>query len=242
MKTFNILAVGMVLAVLVTSCKKDVGCEKGNGKTTSEVRQISGFTGVESTISANVFLEEAPNFEVKIVTDENLLDNIKTTVSNGILRIDTQNGDCIRPQGTVNVYVKAPKFSLLSISGSGDMIGKRLSGNDLNLSISGSGDMQLDSLTFSSVEAKISGSGDIRLSAAALTGLFDANINGSGDLDAYAFPTTQVVIKISGSGNAIVYPMERLDATISGSGDIRYLGNPGVLNTTVSGSGTIKPY
>lgn len=242
MKTFNILAVGIVLAVVSTSCKKHFICEKGNGKVSTEIRQITGFSGVNSTISANVFLEQSPNFEVKIETDENLLDNIKTTVSNGVLRIDTNQGGCIRSQTVLNVYIKAPNFSKLSISGSGDMSSDRLSGSLLDLSISGSGNMHLDSLSYTNVEAKISGSGDIRLTGAALTELFKTKISGSGDVNAYSLPTNHIDFRISGSGDAILYPIKRLDVDISGSGDVRYRGIPNVLNTSVSGSGTVKPY
>ena len=242
MKAFKILALGMVLTVLSTSCKKTLICEKGNGTIATEVREITGFTGVETLMSANVFIEESPNFEVKIETDENLLNNIKTTVSNGVLRIDTNIGQCIRSQTVLNVYIKAPNLSKLEISGSGDVSCNRLSGSKLDLTISGSGNMLLDSLTFTTVNAKISGSGSMRMTGTTPADLFEAKISGSGDINNYSFPVKHADLRISGSGNSIVYPIERLDVDISGSGDVRYRGAPNVLNTSVSGSGTVKPY
>jgi hypothetical protein len=46
--------------------------------------------------------------------------------------------------------------------------------------------------------------------------------------------------RVSGSGNIALNVSKELDASISGSGDIRYSGNPPSVRTKVSGSGDIS--
>ncbi|WP_278021592.1 GIN domain-containing protein [Flavobacterium ginsengisoli] len=49
-----------------------------------------------------------------------------------------------------------------------------------------------------------------------------------------------VEANVSGSGNSKVACDESLTARVSGSGNIRYVGNPEKKDTKVSGSGTIS--
>ena len=46
-------------------------------------------------------------------------------------------------------------------------------------------------------------------------------------------------IEISGSGSATVNASDRVDVHVSGSGSVRYLGNPSSVNQHVRGSGSI---
>ena len=46
---------------------------------------------------------------------------------------------------------------------------------------------------------------------------------------------------VSGSGNARVYASGSLNATISGSGNVGYSGNPANVEKDISGSGEISP-
>jgi hypothetical protein len=49
-----------------------------------------------------------------------------------------------------------------------------------------------------------------------------------------------VDVSIAGSGNAAVSAEDSLRASVSGSGDIRYNGNPPHVESSVAGSGSVK--
>jgi hypothetical protein len=64
-------------------------------------------------------------------------------------------------------------------------------------------------------------------------------VSGSGAFAGREFQTADATVSISGSGEAIIWATERLDAQVSGSGLVRYVGNPGQLSTDISGSGSV---
>jgi hypothetical protein len=47
-------------------------------------------------------------------------------------------------------------------------------------------------------------------------------------------------VAISGAGSAEVYASVKLDATVSGAGNVNYKGNASEVNQHVSGAGSVK--
>ena len=69
----------------------------------------------------------------------------------------------------------------------------------------------------------------------------DFSVEGSGSttVDCFDLLSENANIDLSGAGNANVYASVKLDASASGSTDIRYKGSPAV-NSSVSGAGSVK--
>jgi hypothetical protein len=85
----------------------------------------------------------------------------------------------------------------------------------------------------------IEGSGNVKSSAAATTQSLNCNITGSGDIDLLKISSQNADCTITGSGDISVAVSNSLKASIVGSGDIKYLGNPPILNTSITGSGNV---
>ena len=66
------------------------------------------------------------------------------------------------------------------------------------------------------------------------------SIGGSGEFFGREPTATAAEVEISGSGAVDVSAVDRLDAVVSGSGDVVYWGRPAV-SEDVSGSGTVEP-
>ena len=49
-------------------------------------------------------------------------------------------------------------------------------------------------------------------------------------------------VRVAGSGDADVNVTNKLDASVSGSGDVRYTGNPKSISSSKSGSGDIDRF
>lgn len=144
----------------------------------------------------------------------------------------------------------------LSVSGSGSLKVETDAG-DTEANVSGSGDMIVRG-TLASFSSNISGSGKIEMNAtisgiaafeisgsgkAVATGNasgVDADISGSGKVLAADLETSKCRVRISGSGLVEINVKDELDAKISGSGDVRYRGNPAHINAHSSGSGSVK--
>jgi lipopolysaccharide export system protein LptA len=123
------------------------------------------------------------------------------------------------------------------VSGSGDLI---VRGNLASFegNVSGSGKIELQASVSGTAAFDISGSGKILASGKSNT--VETEISGSGKVLAADLETRSCRVRISGSGSVEINVTDELDAKISGSGDVRYRGNPARVNAHSSGSGSVK--
>lgn len=128
------------------------------------------------------------------------------------------------------------KNLILKLNGSGDA---QISGvhGKLMVDLYGSGDIKAGDLQLLDCSIKEGGSGDIQLSGK--TSRLNLLCSGSGDIDASHLYAIAVKASGSGSGDIWVHPVQELEASLTGSGDLRYTGNPQLLKTRSLGSGDI---
>ncbi|MGI9546816.1 MAG: head GIN domain-containing protein [Flavobacteriaceae bacterium] len=240
MKKIITLTLALVVAATVSAQWKKV---KGNGKVVTIDRTTSDYDDIAVAGWFDVELVAGTEGRLKIKGEENLLEYIKTEVKDGKLIIKVRNGVNLKPSswgkdGGIYVTVPVEEISSVSLSGSGDIVGKTAIKTDsFSTQIAGSGDITLE-VEAESVEAALSGSGDINLSGKASS--FDVRVSGSGDVKAYELNANKVEVSISGSADVRVTANEMLYARVSGSGDIHYRGNPSKIDSKASGSGDIS--
>jgi hypothetical protein len=105
------------------------------------------------------------------------------------------------------------------------------------VAVEGSADVVIDSVEQEELEVRIDGSADVVASGS--VELLTLVIDGSGDFAGTDLRASEVVVEVAGSGEASVWAVDALDAEVSGSGEIRYRGDPDRVSTDVSGSGEI---
>lgn len=212
---------------------------KGEGAVVTELRNVAGFKGFESAVSADVFIKQSSTFKVTVEGQKNILDLLKTELKGDMLKITLQKGYSISYRIPLKIYIEAPSFEKLTMSGSGNVKAENaLTGSKMNIGISGSGDFTLNNIKFSNIEFHISGSGNINVSGESET--VDFHVSGSGDIKAGNLKAQSVACQVSGSGNINCNASKSLNALVSGSGDIRYKGKPESVKTKVSGTGDIE--
>lgn len=213
---------------------------KGNGKTINKTRNVGSFDGIGVAGSFDVYLVSGDEGKLEISVEENLEPYLITEVSNGNLKIKWKKGTNIRTTSKTTVTVHFKTIEKLAMAGSGDIVGKdKIKGSSLEVAVAGSGDIDVE-MEVGRVESAISGSGDIKL--AGKSSDFEAAVSGSGDVDAYDLVTDHADLKISGSGSIGANVQKEIVARISGSGNIKYKGQPRIEDTKVSGSGSIRTY
>ncbi len=212
---------------------------RGEGPTVTETRDIRNFKGFKSSISADITLKQTSgSYKVTVSGQKNILALLKTEVIDGNLKIGFEKGYSMSYNSPLKITIEAPSFDYLGMSGSGNVEAEgTLSGEKLNVNISGSGNFDLNNIKYGNLSVGISGSGDVDLAGAVES--VDLSISGSGNLKAENLKAQKARCTVSGSGNISLNVTKELDATISGSGDIRYSGKPASVKTRVSGSGDI---
>ncbi len=138
------------------------------------------------------------------------------------------SGDAKAVLEAKNVHIK--------VRGSGDVVVSGIRGN-LGIDINGSGDVEASGLQLETCSLNVLGSGDVELTgrAAQLT----ARVLGSGDLEAGGLAAVSVSVSNTGSGDMTIHAIDKLEATLAGSGDLDYTGNPTILKVSASGSGEV---
>jgi hypothetical protein len=205
-----------------------------------ETREVSGFSGISSAGSYNVFITMGNTESLKIEGDSEQISLIETVVEDGILKIRTKNRNKSWKQnfnGKVNIYVTAKSLEKITLSGSGNIkVSGVVKANDLNTTLSGSGSISL-SVDADNYTATISGSGGINVKGNAENAKI--NLSGSGSFEGRDLKTSATTARVNGSGGVRIQADKSIEAAMSGSGNIRYSGNASVRSTK-SGSGNIS--
>ena len=168
----------LAVVLLVSACS----VTKGSGQVVTETREVSGFTKVELSGSAELTVEKTGTESLSISAEDNLLPQLTSDVSGDTLILGTKPNTSILPTKPITYSVTVT-----------DLTG---------LAVSGSGSVRVSNLMTNSLTTKISGSGTITASGAVNDQ--DVDISGSGRYQAEQMTSKAVKTQISGSGTASV--------------------------------------
>ena len=227
-----------LFAVMLSGCTDLVGGDviHGDGRYVEEGRSVGRFSGVSNATVATIDILLGPVERLTIRGEENIVDEIRTRVDNGILRIYTDPNVILRPNEPVVVEVDAVTLGWLMNSGSGDMVAPVVDADRLDVLSSGSGDVFLEDLLANELLVTSSGSGSVFASG----DVADVRIthSGSGEVDTRELFASEVDATLSGSGTSTVRARDWIYAIVAGAGSLRYYGNP-VVQQTITGSGRV---
>ncbi|HEY1025900.1 MAG TPA: head GIN domain-containing protein [Sphingobacteriaceae bacterium] len=192
----------------------------GNGDVVSEMRNVSGFTGIHSSGSNKIHVKYGTSFKVELRGSSNLIPRFETRVRNNRLELGYDNVWNVR-RNDIEIFVTMPAISDVSLSGSGK--------------VTIEGEFQ----PTNSFEARISGSGNVEVRDEFECDELSINISGSGKARLADLVSKSAHVTVSGSGDVWVTAMDHLKVRISGSGDVYYRGNP-VIDEKISGSGNLQ--
>jgi hypothetical protein len=222
-RTMLLLISNLILGALLSSMLGVTGCSmvdrdtiRGSGVAKTETRDVAEFTKVESTGSPDVTITIGDKQSLSIEADDNILPVLTTEVKEGKLTIGSSEGYSPRTDIKITITVRA-------LDGA---------------AVSGSGEIAVTGLKATAFEAAVTGSGEIKLEGEADS--LAATVTGSGDLDATKLTVADATVRVTGSGDAKVNATKSLIANVTGSGDVRYSGNPGDVTEQVQGSGSVR--
>ena len=211
----------------------------GNGVIKTEERTVSPFKEVEASGDIKLMVSQGDLKPVKLEGDENILPYIEVDQEGDRIKIKTKQGYNLSPSSDLNVYVTSPVYSSIEVSGSSDIMGQNKITNPENLALeaSGAGDIEME-VDAPEITASISGSGSISLKGQ--TKDLDINFSGAGHAYCYDLLTENTKVDISGAGSAEVYASVKLEADVSGAGNITYKGNASNVTQQISGAGSVN--
>jgi len=238
MRLKTLLIVLIIIGFATTQgCYDTFNCRSANGLIVTEEIEVEPFNGISFDVAGNVFIQQGSEQNVMVETHQSIIPGISSTVRDGIWNIRFL--ECYNRYDKFDVYITVPELNFAALSGSGNIFGETpFETERFDVTLPGSGNIDLEIIA-ELVDANISGSGNI-----IVTGESDqllAFISGSGNIFAFDMGSNTCQVRISGSGNCDVFVNNQLDVQISGSGSVRYKGNPPTVNSTITGSGSVIP-
>jgi len=215
------------LVILTLSCSSDVNidfpnnfplgnnCLSGQGSIASETRILGEFHSIVSTIFADILISQGPEEDVIVEAQQNILNELKTEVVNGELRLTLNR--CINIHQALKVYITIPEIRSLALKGVGDIIAQ----NNFNLT---------------NLNLTLTGVGNFILQGTSTT--LNIISTGVGNVNAFALNSDVCDVKITGVGNIEVFVNDELNVTTSGSGSVFYKGNPSITSI-ITGTGGV---
>ncbi len=218
-----LLAALGVFVLLLVGCEKNetiVGNDRivGSGRIVSQVRIVGSFDEIQVKNIAKVIITQDSVESLHVEADDNVIGLVQTSVSEGTLFVglpeDSYNNV------TVRVHASMRNISRLESLGAADF-------------------STANSIHTDSIACRIKGAGSITLAGTADYELVE--IIGAGDVHNFNLTSLVCTASIAGAGSIEVHTTQQLDAVITGTGTITYVGNPAVVHQTITGVGSIRP-
>lgn len=218
--------------VLATSCGISEDCFKGNGNQVIQLFPLENFTKIKVYDGVGLVIKEGTNYEVKVITSDNILENLEVKLQGNMLVVkDNSTCNIARDYGLTTVYVTAPNITEIHSKTDQDI----RSDGVLNYS-----DLKLISIDLSDG----AGTGDFRLSLNTINLYVESNnvsnfyLTGqSQNLHVFfswgngIFYGENLIVNIitiyhRGSNNIFLFPINSIEGNIYATGNVVLKNNP----------------
>lgn len=231
----------LIILMLVAAVGINTAAFAGNRDKT-ENRNVKNFRGIKVSTGIDLYLTMGNSEEVKIVADDDIIDDIVTEVKNGTLHIYLEKNNNWFNWGrlteTRKAYVTVKQLESIDASSGSDVRSENtLKGDELDIEASSGSDVYLD-IVYKNVSLKTSSGSDAKLSGKAK--YFTASASSGSDIVARDLETEKCNVKASSGSDATVNVSDELVAKASSGADVRYYGNPKTKDTDESSGGDVS--
>ena len=234
MKTFKTL----FILFLVATFGINTAFAAKNDKT--EIRKVKEFSAVKVSTGIDLYLTMGETEAVKVIADNEIIDEIITEVKDGTLRIYMKKNNWFgwRVSKSRKVYVTVKELNSIDASSGSDVKSENtLKGESLEVEASSGSNVELD-VFYKNLFVDTSSGSDARLSGRVKT--LEAEASSGSDIKAQDLESKICKIKVSSGSDASVTVTDELYAKASSGADIRYYGNPSIKDTDESSGGDVR--
>lgn len=235
MKTFSIL----LIVVIGISAATFAG-----ERDRTEVRNVRNFDAIKVSAGIDLYISMGNEELVRVVADEDIIDDVKTEVRGGTLHIYMKNNNSwfnIFNWGSSSsrkVYVTARELKSIEASSGSDVKSENtLKGDALKVEVSSGSDVNLD-VVYKEVSLSSSSGSDARLSGKAK--YFTASASSGSDINARELEAQICKVSASSGSDATVTATQEIKANASSGADVRYYGSPTVVDIDESSGGDVS--
>jgi hypothetical protein len=211
----------------------------GSGNVVTKTREVYNFHSVNVEYPAEIVIKQGSVESFKIEAEDNVIENLRTDVKDGILTIASVDSHkrWVTPTKPVRITITVKELDEFNFDSAGTVKLDSLKSDTLDLNINGAGTLTLDDIQVKILNCRLDGAGTLTLSGTVDN--LTVDMSGFGSFKAADLQAQVADVSIDGAGSATVWVEKSLTANISGAGSISYYGSP-TLAKNVDGVGSIN--
>ena len=216
-KSYSFILVLILMAGLLCSCH--INKVSGDGNVVSKEIPIKDYDEIQIE-GENVDFKYMQSDDVpylKVETDQNIMDLLDINTDSKVL--------VVRPKNR-HTGINPTRFIVITNSTALK-----------EFKMAGGGTIKADSIAITRLDCEIAGSGTVSLSGK--TEKMNIKSAGSSKIKAFGLETEELTCKAAGSTHIEITANKAISTKITGSGTIRYKGNPNIKEKSIIGSGSI---
>lgn len=210
----------------------------GSGVPATEVREVGDVTEVSLSGAGELVLTQGPVAALTVTADDNVLPFVVTESANGKLALGIKSGVNLRTKTKIAYALTVPRLEAVAASGATSVRAARFECEHLKLRFSGATAAQFTTLACRTLKVEANGAGTVTLTGTARD--VTAKLSGATKLDAIDLKASTADVQTSGACDATVWVADDLKVRASGSGGVKYKGDPKVEQRT-SGAAKVRP-
>ncbi len=205
-----------------------------------QLREVSGFTGVEVSGGFDVYLTNGTEESVGVSASRNeYIQDITVKVVNGVLHIDLKSKSKYWNARNMRLraYISYKSLNSLTLHGASDArLMETWKGGTVKIELSGASDLKGD-VDFEEARINQSGASDARLTGKIQNLKIDAS--GASNFKGYDLAIQYCDAEASGASDIRITVQKELSVRASGASDIYYRGDAMIRDLKTSGASTV---
>lgn len=206
MKKINYILIAFI-ALTFTSCcdpdhwdwdDEDDRHIEGKGTIETETITLSGFTGIDLRMVADVNVSTGRSSYIDFTAYENILEHMNARVVDNILILEFDKNISVNSDEKIRIDISMPVLDEVYLKGVGDIYIHGPAQDQLNVMIDGVGDIDAFNLPVKHSDIRVNGTGDVKVK---VSEALDVIINGIGNV--YYKGSPSITSKINGIGKLI---------------------------------------
>lgn len=199
----------------------------------SQTRDIKPFKKIEVSGAASIIYTQSDTLKLKVVADENEINNITTTVNDDVLSVKAKGNF----KHAYKIYVDNNSLTQVTCSGASRFsTSNTLQVDSFGIDASGASDV-IATINAKAIDVMCSGASGVNLEGNTKT--LYSTVSGASALKTYKLNSEVTNVTASGASTAKVFASQKINANATGSSTIKFKGDPADVSAEASSSSSI---
>ena len=204
----------------------------------TEVRNVTGFSGVDVSEGIKVELTLGDKEFVEVTADEEYIDKVITVVNGDELDIYLKGNNWKGSKRNILVKVTATKINSIEASSGSSVVSQNLiDSDDLEMSASSGSNIKI---AFKAPKASCDVSSGASAKLKGVAKYFDTDASSGAGINAFEVKAVIVKADVSSGAHINVHAEEEINAEASSGGSVKYTGNPKTVDVDKSSGGSVR--